>query len=301
MKSYASCLRDDTFVIFLLHGVIPRQKHAIRNYIRKHLPMSDFSAFLKEITQAGTAVSMNQIVAAHQEGERLPKRAFAVTFDDGFENNASVAAPVLDDLKIPATFYVTTGFVGSETRSWTDEIEAALEQTGPLRLQGLAGEIDGRYDTVEEKISLMDRIRTHVKGSDGIDPYVFASKVVEQTGAPGDAFDRDLDAKLGWDQVRQLARHPLFAVGGHSHSHRNLAFLPDDELENEITTSLRLLTDATGSNINHYSYPEGMAHSYSDKVISLLKRHGIVCAPTAEEGNNHVSDSLFHLKRVFVI
>lgn len=301
MKSYASRLRDDAFVIFLLHGVIRRKRHTIRNYTRKHLPLDDFVSFLREVMRVGTAVSMDEIVAAHQRGKDLPKRAFAVTFDDGFENNATVAAPVLEDLRIPATFYVTTGFVGSKSRSWTDEIEAALEFAGPARLQGLAEEIDGYFASPVEKIALMDRIRTYVKGNNNIDPYQFASRVIERMGSGGGPFDQDLDAKLTWDQVRLLAEHPLFAVGGHSHTHRTLSFLSDEDLEDEILTSIRLLTGATKREIAHYSYPEGMAHCYSEKVIAALRHHGITCSPTAEDGSNKVEDSLFHLKRVFVV
>lgn len=304
MSSYAARLRDDAFVIFLLHGVIRQQRHTIRNYTRKHLPLVDFVAFLRDVTHVGTAVSMDEVVAAsidpHVKKE-LPKRAFAVTFDDGFENNASVAAPVLDDLGIPATFYITTGFVGSRSRSWTDEIEAVLESTGGIRLSGFADDIDGYYVSASEKIALMDRIRAYVKSTPAIDPYQFAASVAEAAGSQGGPFDRDLDAKVEWDQVRQLAGHPLFAVGGHSHTHRTLSFLSDADLENEVSTSIDLLTEGTKKKIIHYSYPEGMAHCYSPAVIAALKRHGVVCAPTAEDGTNKAGDDLFHLKRVFVV
>jgi len=301
MRSYAARLLDDEFVIFLLHGVINQRRHAIRNYTRKHLPLDDFVAFLQDVMRVGTAVSMDDIVAANRQGGPLPKRAFAITFDDGFRNNADVAAPVLDDFGVPATFYVTTGFVGSEFRSWTDEIEAALESSGVVQLAGLFDEIDGSYASVPQKIVLMDRIRAYVKGSNTIDPYQFVARVIESMASRGGPFDQDLDAKLGWDQVRLLAEHSLFTIGGHSHTHRTLSFLSIEELENEISTSVRLLTDATNKKIVHYSYPEGMAHCYSDSVIAALERYGIVCSPTAVDGTNRRDDSLFHLKRVFVV
>jgi hypothetical protein len=53
--------------------------------------------------------------------------------------------------------------------------------------------------------------------------------------------------------------------------------------------------------IEHYSYPEGLANCYSDRVIDLLRRQGIVCAPSAEHGVNRVGDDLFHLKRIMVV
>jgi peptidoglycan/xylan/chitin deacetylase (PgdA/CDA1 family) len=43
----------------------------------------------------------------------LPKRVFLVTFDDGYENNYTHAFPVLRDLKVPATIFLATGYVGT--------------------------------------------------------------------------------------------------------------------------------------------------------------------------------------------
>lgn len=302
MKSYTSYLQETGYVVFLLHGVVHNQHHQVRNYSRKHLVLDEFAQFLDDLMSVGSPVSMDQIVAAHEHGCSLPPHSFAVTFDDGFENNYKVAAPVLDDLNIPATFYVTTGFVGSSLRSWTDMIEDALEQqSGKVVLRGLAQVLDGIYKGDSEKIALMDAIRIYVKGNQQIDPYEFAETAIQQIGKTEPCFDAELDGKMGWEQVGELAQHPLFQIGGHSHTHRILSFLERDDLESEISTSLRLLESATGCKVRHYSYPEGLAHCYSNSVIEVLRQHGVICCPTAENGWNQVEDDLFRLKRIFVI
>jgi peptidoglycan/xylan/chitin deacetylase (PgdA/CDA1 family) len=63
-------------------------------------------------------------VAAHLTARRpFPPRAIAITFDDGFENVASVAAPIMARYGLRGTVYVITGMVGRTTR-WTDgEVE----------------------------------------------------------------------------------------------------------------------------------------------------------------------------------
>lgn len=60
---------------------------------------------------------------------RLPKRATAITFDDGYACNARVAAPILHAHKHPATFFLTTGAIGSELEFWWDELAKLLVET----------------------------------------------------------------------------------------------------------------------------------------------------------------------------
>ena len=63
----------------------------------------------------------------HENETPFPKNSFALTFDDGFENNMSIAAPILTDYKVPATIYVTTNFIENNEMSWIDKIESAFK------------------------------------------------------------------------------------------------------------------------------------------------------------------------------
>jgi peptidoglycan/xylan/chitin deacetylase (PgdA/CDA1 family) len=296
-SSYARFLSDDGFAVFLFHGVVREHRHAVRNYTRKHLALERFVEVIRELRSNGVAVSLDDVVRANGERKELPPRTFVITFDDGFENNHSVAAPALDDLRVPATFYVTTRFIDENAGSWIDLIERAVESRQQVEVNLPCAQ--GRFATRDEKIGLLDAIRGFVKGDPRIDPYSFAEEVTKQLGVGTLPLDVDLDDKMSWKQVRALASHPLFSVGGHGHTHRILSFLAANELETEIATSLELLRDHQ-IDTRHYSYPEGLAHCYSASVIDVLRRHGIVCSPTAEHGTNRIGDDLFHLKRIMV-
>jgi peptidoglycan/xylan/chitin deacetylase (PgdA/CDA1 family) len=298
--NYAAWLGDDTVAIFLLHGVVAAPVRPLRNYTRKHLQMDYFAAFLNELLAAGGApISLDDYVAHAKERAQLPRRAFAVTFDDGFENNLSVAAPVLAELKIPTTFYITTRFVDENLMSWIDRIEYALEPADPGMLMLPWGEM--RFGDLASKRSILDTVRARVKTDRTIDMDALATEVQRQLGlSPIWSGDDPLDRKLSWGDVRSLAGDPLFTVGGHTHTHAIMSYLDDAQLAFEIDTSLRLLRDQAGIRTSHYSYPEGLAHCYSDRVIEALCGRGIVCSPTAEAGTNPPEADLFRLRRIMV-
>jgi peptidoglycan/xylan/chitin deacetylase (PgdA/CDA1 family) len=286
----------DALTIHLLHGVVEHARRPVRNYTGKHLGAARFRAFCEELLRAGgTPLDVEQAVAALRGGAELPRDAFLLSFDDGFRNNLTVAAPILRELGIGAVFYVTTRFVDENTGSWIDLIEDAVARTDVPRLRLPWGERE-----LGDRIALLDEIRSVVKGDAGLDPYAVAEGVMAEAGTGAFQPDPELDAKLTWDEVRQLDGIGGFTVGGHSHTHRILSHLAADELASELDRSLELLSSALGRAIRHYSYPEGLAHCYSDAVIEALRARGVVCCPTAEPGVNRPGADLFRLRRIEV-
>ena len=43
------------------------------------------------------------------------RRLVAITFDDGFRDNLTVALPLLEKFRLPMTLFVTAGFLGRDT------------------------------------------------------------------------------------------------------------------------------------------------------------------------------------------
>lgn len=299
--NFADRLSKDKLAIFLFHGVVDGTNYAVRNYTNKHIEKDSFYLLLQELKARGNAVSMDDVVECRQNGGALPPYSFVITFDDGFENNYSVAAPMLKDLYVPATFYVTTDFVENNTMSWIDRIEHCLEHTPQGCIQLPWDKEKVHFETSEGKLQILQRVRENVKCTRSIDPDSIVEDIFAQCGVETVSSNNDqIDLKMNWKQVRELAEDDNFIVGGHTHTHKILSFLEPEELRFEIGVSLEILREKTGVKTRHYSYPEGLAHCFSDEVIRVLRDFEIVCCPTAIDGTNDMHTSLFELKRVMV-
>ena len=128
MTDAVDYLSNDAIAIFLFHGVINHAHDGVRNYTRKHLLLDEFEEVVRLLARAGSPLSIDDALDALAGEAPLPRKSFVLTFDDGFRNNLTVAAPVLARLELPAVFYVTTGFLADNSPSWIDWIEFAVER-----------------------------------------------------------------------------------------------------------------------------------------------------------------------------
>lgn len=71
---------------------------------------SDLERHLDAVVAGGfTTLTISELVARLDAGEALPAKPLGITFDDGFEDNLTVAAPMLEARSLRSTVYLTTG------------------------------------------------------------------------------------------------------------------------------------------------------------------------------------------------
>jgi len=298
---YAHFLSVRQLAIFRFCGVTDKRREGLRGLTGRHLAGDRFRAVLCSLKEAGTALSLDDYLAIGRAGRGLPEHAFAVTFDIGYKTAATVAAPILEELRIPATFYLTTALAGTSQAPWIDEVEYAFERAEEVRLEGMPDPaLHAPCRTFAEKLALLERIRAIIAHHPAVDPGAFAREVWRQLGVREMEADPGLDPKLAWAEIRELARNSLFKVGGHGHTYRALSALSPGDLDREVSESVSRLGRHLGEFPRHYSYPEGTDLGVSPRVIESLRAHGVVCAPTSMPGVNGVGDDPFRLKRISV-
>ena len=297
---YVKRLQLENITIFLFHGVIKDNNFTIRNYTNKHIKYEFFCNLLKELNKVGNCISMDQVLYHLETKEKPPKNSYVITFDDGFDNNVTIAGPVLDDFKNKCIIYLTTNFIENNKMSWIDRIENIIEHNNDFVLKKSWLQKPLKISNKHDKINLLETIRSYVKNCKNINFDAFADDFCKNF-QNNLIFDNDpIDKKLTWSQIKSLKDSEIFSFGGHSHNHPILSFLNKKELEFELDKSLELINTKGGFKTIHYSYPEGLSHCFNNKVINELKYRGIKCCPTAIDGINSLETDPFYLKRVFV-
>jgi peptidoglycan/xylan/chitin deacetylase (PgdA/CDA1 family) len=76
---------------------------------------------LQVLNTIANPVSLRDLSSAKSDRE-LPPRPVCVTFDDGYADNLYAAKPALEAYRVPATVYVTTGYLGVPENLWWDEL-----------------------------------------------------------------------------------------------------------------------------------------------------------------------------------
>ena len=292
-----------SYLILLYHGVHDdNDDNGLYNKSGKHISQGRFRSEMQHLKNNFPVVTMEQIADAHAGKGRLPDKSVAVTFDDGFFNNYSHAWPVLEEFRIPATFYLATGFIGTGRLIWTDHLEALILGA---RRPGIEIVIQEQLQyfplrTPEERLAAYAAIKAVCKNLPNADKDALLASISEAADAEI-AYDNPLYRFLDWDDIREMDASPLVSFGAHTVDHVSLGLVSEAEIQTQIDTSLAAVKREIGKEVRLFSYPEGTLRDFNSEVISHLKERGLDHCPTAIAGINTVEDTdPFYLRRTMV-
>jgi peptidoglycan/xylan/chitin deacetylase (PgdA/CDA1 family) len=233
---------------------------------------------------------------------RKPKKPYcAITFDDGYRNNFENAWPILKELGLSATIFITTGFLDEKRPLWVDHLEYAINmsRTQSFALSWPEGEKKYSIGTTAEKIAADAEIRERLKKISDFGRNQLLDELVNQTGARlSTVLDNQPDyAPLSWDQVREMAARGI-TFGAHTINHPILSRLPKDQQEKEIAESIERIKAEIGE-CRHFAYPNGQLGDWNAETVEILRSQGIMTAWTTEMRRvNPLRDESFALPRI---
>ncbi len=188
----------------------------------------------------------------------LPARALAITFDDGYADNAEVALPILQRHGMAAAFFVATDYLDGGVM-WNDCVALALRGAPAGRITfadlGLADfelgdetSADGRASRRKAAGALIGKI----KYLSPQDRAAAVDAIVERSG-----IELPRTLMMSSAQVRELHAAGM-VIGGHTCSHPILATLSAREAEAEIRNNKACLEALIGERLRLFAYPNGV-------------------------------------------
>ncbi len=293
----------DESIILLYHGVTDSPCRLVENFSKKHLPFEEFERQIRCLAERHTAISLRTMAETLEKDESPGKSAVAVTFDDGYENVCRLALPVLEAYQVPATFFLSTGFVGGHRLYWTDEVEDQINRCRKekLRLSSVGWAGVWSLATPALRIKCIAHLKNVLKASlpKNRDTLIEELRQACLVSPLEERYAVNY-RQLSWEMARRLDSSPLFEVGGHTVNHEIMSYLDDEALAWEIDGCLDTLEKELDRRVDLFSYPEGQAEHYSQRVIDALKSRGIRICPSAIDGGNHPGADPFHLKRIMI-
>jgi peptidoglycan/xylan/chitin deacetylase (PgdA/CDA1 family) len=278
----------------ILHILIYHRVNDDRDPFFHALPVDVFRAQMEYLAKNFRIVSLDEF---SQGGlSRKGKGYFlALTFDDGYRDNYLCAFPVLRRLGLPATIFLTTGFIDSGQLPWYDRVCLALKRTTQSRysLRGLGGP-EGDLRNLQGRLEAIEQVRRWLRNlseesrAGGLDELFRILLVDPPLTIP--------DVMLSWDQIREMAKSGI-RFGAHTITHPVLAKLSEKRLEEEIAGSKKVIEERLQVPVRHFAYPFGQLAEIGDPAKAAVERAGFETAATTVWGYNRSDDNPFELKR----
>ena len=210
-------------MILMYHSVAPDEAAPYIEPANRIDPRT-FERQMALLASWGRVVALSALVDEIAADRTPPAGTVCITFDDGYRDNLTVAAPILAKHRLPATLFLATGYVERGEAQWSDTLHW-LSPPDCRRLHGYL--LEAGHD---ERMRILDRLQ---------------------------AEERAPRLMLDWDEARRLVRrYPLFEIGGHTRDHLDLTRHPG-EARAQIEGCFEDLRRELGVEARHFSYPYG--------------------------------------------
>ncbi len=224
-------------------------------------------------------LSLDALVTSLEAGQPVPERAVVTVFDEGWRDSFHFAFPILKNLRIPATIFLPTAFIGTMNLFWRDKIIASmllLEQGGvkfpPLpTIEQVIGESVGgeaAFDlgySMARIIHLLEYLETASVAERELVLMTLGMGVEGLGGIPTDRLF------LSWEEVLTMKNDGI-QFGSNGHTHSLLSELTSEGIGNDLDESLRRLQEHGINTVPVFSFPEGRI---SREARSLLYERGL--------------------------
>jgi peptidoglycan/xylan/chitin deacetylase (PgdA/CDA1 family) len=243
-----------------------------------------FRKLAQYLQQTCEVLDLSAVPASWNRPARKPR--VALTFDDGWADNATTMLPVARRYGLPVTIFICPALMGVEQPFWHERVTSLLRlaaarktecQSVTALLVATLGEgIVSPRAWLEEsgRASIIELLKTK---SPEIHEHLI-SELRKVTGAL-DPSSRRGDSILTWAQAENMAASGLVTFGSHTQTHKLLARLSTTAVVSELNESKHEIEKRLEKPCLTLAYPNG---SFSDPVCAAAKAVGYAMAFTTK-------------------
>jgi peptidoglycan/xylan/chitin deacetylase (PgdA/CDA1 family) len=232
-------------------------------------------------------------LAERARRDAIPRQALAITFDDGYRDTLTHAAPILARYGLAATVFLTTGLIGGHVMAWFDRLALGFKTArvgavvAPWGERLVLGSPAAQLQALERALGYFKRVPDHDRerglesllgGLDGGDPASVKNPM------------------LTWDDVHALEGLGV-SIGAHTVSHPVLSRVSPERAWAEIRGSRDMIQSVCGRAPRAFAYPNGQPADYTETVQRLVREAGFACAVTTRFGLNRRETPPYELRR----
>ena len=207
-----------------------------------------FADFLKYASQNCEFANLQH----EPEWKSNGKLKLAVTFDDGWSDNAESAYPIASQYRVPLVIFIVPEKTGTALPFWPERTAAALDRVP-------AANDAGRTDFIQRSIEELKALRVQER----------ESRINQMLGPGAVESSATVDKTMTWEQIAELHAGGV-TFGSHTSTHEILTVVPAAQAEQEIVSSREAIQQKLGS-CYLFSYPNG---DCSEDVRGLVAQAG---------------------------
>ena len=298
-------VRQSKLLILAYHRILPVSdpRYAYEQPTMVVTPES-FEKNIQWVSRFFSFVSLSSWLNACKAGRPLPGKSCAITFDDGWIDNAEFALPILKKYEVPATIYCVSGMLRGPGNYW------------PGRLITLIRVINRSIDLKtaiyqHEALCWLNKACKHLSiewGNLGVREY---DQIVEAMKCYTDQEVLDFISEtksalsllyeaprqiLNGNELKELLATGLIDIGSHTAKHTRLTQKTSpSNLRAEIHQSKIELEEELEASVETFCYPNGY---HPPIAVEEVKRSSYLAACTLEKGWNNCNSDFSKLRRV---
>ncbi len=254
-----------------------------------------FERQVRFLRESFHVVPLPEMVAMLRSGKDMSRHC-AITFDDGWRDNFTIAYPILKKHDIPATVFLATDYIGTDKWFWPEEVSWCVSQyydKGMISELADATKIGHVHQHVSSQVDKKFLVHTIIERLKEYSPEDRDEVLrILESSFPGRVQERLL---MNWEEANSMFDSGLIYFGSHTAGHVMLDQVDKKKVHMELVSSKNSLKNMLGIDSPIFAYPNGRT---TDTAVSVLKELNYTAAVTTQRGYVRGDTPLFGIPRI---